>query len=124
MYARVVMVKEALMIAAMLLGAWVAASGVSLQLGRRGNPPRGPSKDLRLIRSFRRVVVGLALLGVGAGTLTGLSWLVALSLIIGGEELLESSVIAAALRDEERRRAAEALAVERRPREGESLPCT
>jgi hypothetical protein len=96
---------------AVAIGAWLVASGVARRLDRRVRAMAdGPSKTLGLVRSIRRVLVGLALVGIGAGTLGGISWLVTLSLIIGGEELLESTVVAAALRDEEGRRAAEAIA--------------
>ena len=69
--------------------------------------PAGPRKALNLVRSFRGVLVGLALTGVGVGVLAELEWLVVLSLIIGGQELLETSIMVAALRDEEKRRAVE-----------------
>jgi hypothetical protein len=69
-------------------------------------PPSGNANALGLVRSFRFVLTGGALVGVGIGLLADVSWLVVLSLIIGGQELLETSIMAAALRDEERRRAA------------------
>ena len=97
-------------IAAIAAGLWLAIDGVGTQIRRRRRwALTGPTELLSLARSFRRAVIGLALAGVGAGLLYGLSWLVVLSLIIGGEEVLESSVIAADLRDEEKRRAAEAV---------------
>ena len=46
-----------------------------------------------------------ALVAGGAGWLAQLGWLVVLAAIIGGQELLETSIMSAALRDEERRRA-------------------
>ena len=76
--------------------------------------PIGPDRTLALVRRLRLVLVGGALSGAGIGLLTDLPWLVTLSLIIGGQELLESSVFAAALRDESGRRRAEArLAAEK-----------
>ena len=96
---------EVLAIAA---GVWLVIDGVRTQVRRRRHRPlMGPTELRWLALSFRRVVIGLALTGVGAGMLYGISWLVMLSLIIGGEEVPESSVIAAALSDEEKRRAAE-----------------
>jgi hypothetical protein len=97
---------EVLAIAA---GLWLVIDGIRTQVRRRRHRPlMGPTELRWLAVSFRRIVIGLALTGVGAGLLYEISWLVVLSLIIGGEEVLESSVIAAALHDEEKRRAAEA----------------
>jgi hypothetical protein len=103
-------VLEALSIA---IGASLVVSGVRVQITRRRQSAlEGPTELRWLARSFRRVVAGLAFVGVGAGLMADISWLVTLSLIIGGQELLESSIIAAALHDEEKRRAAEASAVQ------------
>jgi hypothetical protein len=100
---------ESVEITAIAAGLWLVIDGVVTQVRRRRQRALlGPTELRWLAVSFRRVIIGLALMGVGAGALCGLSWLVVLSLIIGGEEVLESSVIAAALRDEEKRRAAEA----------------
>ena len=100
---------EFIEIAAMAAGLWLVIDGVRTQIRRRRRRALlGPTELRWLALSFRRVIIGLALMGVGAGAYYDLSWLVVLSLIIGGEEVLESSVIAAALRDEEKRRAAEA----------------
>ena len=101
---------EALSIA---IGATLVVSGVRIQVARRRvRALQGPTELRWLARSFRRVVAGLALVGVGAGLMADISWLVALSLIIGGQELLESSIVAAALHDEEKRRAAEASGIQ------------
>ena len=91
------------------MGIGLVASGIRIQVVRRRRLAlRGPTELRWLARSFRRVVMGLALIGIGAGSMAHIPWLVTLSLIIGGEEVLESSVMAAALHDEEKRRAAEA----------------
>jgi hypothetical protein len=104
----IVRLLEATSIAA---GACLVVSGIRTQIVRRRRAAlRGPTELRWLARSFRRVVLGLALIGVGAGLAADIPWLVTLSLIIGGEEVLESSVISAALRDEEMRRAAEVAA--------------
>ena len=59
---------------------------------------KDPERALSIVQSFRIGIIGLCLTGVGCGIwfeLTPLFWL---SLIIGGEELLESTVIITALR--------------------------
>jgi len=48
--------------------------------------------------AFRLSVVGLAVAGLGASWAWQQLWLLALSLAIGGEELLESSICVYALR--------------------------
>ena len=61
-------------------------------------PRSGAMQPLLWMRGFRLTLIGLALAGVGAGWLWGLDWLIALSLAIGGEETLESSIAIHALR--------------------------
>jgi hypothetical protein len=96
-------------VASIATGAYLVVSGVLTQIARRRRAKlEGPTELRWLARSFRRIVFGLALAGVGSGLMADIPWLVTLSLIIGGEEVLESSVISAALRDEELRRAKEA----------------
>jgi hypothetical protein len=58
---------------------------------------RDPPRALALLRGFRISIVGLCMAGVGAGWLWDIDWLVGLSLIIGGEELLESTVVITAM---------------------------
>jgi hypothetical protein len=77
-------------LALLVLGIRRAAAGV-----RRYH--RDPPRSLALLRGFRISVVGLCLAGVGAGLLWNITWLVGLSLIIGGEELLESTVVITAM---------------------------
>jgi hypothetical protein len=90
-------------------GSLLLVRGVLRRARERRSPPRsGNANALGLVRSLRLVLVGGGLAGTGVGLLADVDWLVALSLIIGGQELLETSIIAAALRDEERRRAMEA----------------
>jgi hypothetical protein len=86
-------------------GVVLTAYALRLHDAFRRAPVEGPRRALDLVRSFRAVLVGLALIGVGAGILADIGWLVMLSLIIGGQELLETSIMAAALNDEVRRRA-------------------
>jgi hypothetical protein len=64
-----------------------------------------PGKVLTWVRGFRLSMIGLALAGSGAGWLFDQTWLIVLSLAIGGEETLESSIIS--LRAHERPRSAD-----------------
>ena len=58
---------------------------------------RYPAKVLTWVRGFRLSMIGLVLAGSGAGRLFDQRWLVVLSLAIGGEETLESSIMHIAL---------------------------
>ena len=64
---------------------------------------RDPRRALALLRGFRGGIIGLALAGLGAAWCWQLGWLLGLSLIIGGQELLESTVVITALRQSVRR---------------------
>ena len=59
---------------------------------------RDPGKALAIMQGFRTGIIGLSLAGIGAAWLWHLNWLLVLSLIIGGEETLESAVIVSALK--------------------------
>jgi hypothetical protein len=74
----------------LLLGLWREWDGL-----RR--PLRDPGKVLTWVRGFRLSMIGLALAGSGAGWLFDQTWLIVLSLAIGGEETLESSIMHFAL---------------------------
>lgn len=63
---------------------------------------------LDLVCRIRRVLVGLALLAFAAGVHAEWELLWMLALMIGGEQLLETSIMAAALSDQERARTATA----------------
>jgi hypothetical protein len=63
-----------------------------------------PRRPLNMVRSLRAVLVGLSLVGLGTGLIWRNNWLVGISLIIGLEELLETTVVVMALRDETARR--------------------
>ncbi|HYC01119.1 MAG TPA: hypothetical protein VEC57_18435 [Candidatus Limnocylindrales bacterium] len=69
---------------------------------------RDPERALWLARGFRTGIVGLCAIGAGAGWHWNVAWLVVLSLIIAGEELLETTVLVMALRDGQRQDAARA----------------
>ena len=85
--------------------AWtlIAAGGALLLLGGRieidgiTRPLRDPAKVLTWVRGFRLSMIGLALAGSGAGWYFDQTWLLVLSLAIGGEETLESSIMHFAL---------------------------
>lgn len=59
----------------------------------------GFTPALRLVSAFRTVVMSLAALGLTSGLLFDIEWLFWLSVAIGIEETLETTVIIAALRD-------------------------
>jgi hypothetical protein len=47
---------------------------------------------LYFLRGFRRAVIGFAIAGIAAAWLWQIDWILVLSLVIGGEELLESTL--------------------------------
>jgi hypothetical protein len=60
--------------------------------------PNASMQPLGWMRGFRLTLVGLAVAGAGAAWFWGMPWLLALSLAIGGEEALETSIAIHALR--------------------------
>ena len=87
----------------------MAALGLALALqgGRRFvlgfRPPYGDAgKTLRGVQGFRRGIIGLAVAGLAGAWAWQADWLLVLSLVIGGEELLESTLHVQALRMSER----------------------
>lgn len=62
----------------------------------------GFTPALRLVSAFRTAVMSLAALGLSVGIIFDLEWLFWLSVAIGFEETLETTVIIAALRDGKR----------------------
>ena len=84
--------------ALMLLGAMVAVRAMLLCRAAWRRPLTGTMQPLAWMQGFRLAVIGLALAGVGAAWLWQIGWLLALSLAIGGEETLESSIAITALR--------------------------
>ena len=81
----------------MAVGAAVALIGLRREWDGIRRPLRDPAKVLTWYRGFRLSIIGLALLGIGAAWLWELTWLLVLSLAIGGEETLESSIFVFAL---------------------------
>jgi hypothetical protein len=71
--------------------------GVVIEIDGITRPLRDPTKVIAWVRGFRLSMIGLALAGAGAGWLFDQTWLIVLSLAIGGEETLESSIMHFAL---------------------------
>jgi hypothetical protein len=87
-----------LALAVMLVGLGTAVWGIEHGVAAARRHRRDPLRALVLLRSFRTVIVGLSVAGVAAAWCWQLNWLLGLSLIIGGEELLESTVVISALK--------------------------
>lgn len=87
-----------LMVVGLTITIWSVGHGIVA--ARR--EARDPQRALALLRGFRVAIVGLALAGLGIAWCWQLGWLLGLSLIIGGEELLESTVVITALRQSAR----------------------
>jgi hypothetical protein len=78
-------------------GAALLLYGGRVELDGIMRPLRDPAKVITWVRGFRYSMIGLALAGAGAGWLLDQTWLIVLSLAIGGEETLESSIMHFAL---------------------------
>jgi len=74
-----------------VLGAGLAAAGLRMLARNLGRRRSAPEWALVYLHVFRRVVVGLALVGVGVGWERQVGWLFAASLCIGIGEFFESS---------------------------------
>ena len=79
---------SAMIAAGLVVSAW----GVRRGLSHRYRPTGDPDKILNAVLGFRIIVIGLALAGVGVAWAFQLLWVFVLSLVFGGEELLESTV--------------------------------
>lgn len=79
--------------ASVLMAAGVAVLLWGVRLGSSGRrlPTGDPAKILAAVQGFRVAVIGIALAGVGAAWAWHVMWLFVLSLVFGGEELLEST---------------------------------
>jgi hypothetical protein len=95
-----------LAVALVVLGLALAVWAVRRAIAQLRLEPRDPQRALAIVRGFRLAIVGLAAAGSGLGYGLDIAWLSGLSLVIGGEELLESSVAIRALEADRRRRAA------------------
>ncbi|MCZ6545787.1 MAG: hypothetical protein O6913_08800 [Chloroflexi bacterium] len=87
---------------AMAIGAWLALRGIHTFVRAFQPPFDGPQRSLAGVRGFRRGIGGLALVGLGAAWIWQIDWILVLSLVIGGEELLESTFHVQALSIAER----------------------
>ena len=77
-----------------------------------GSPNVERGKALRVMAAFRRMVIGLAGAGIAAGLAWDVEWLFWLSVAIGIEETIESSIAVWALKQgQELQSAAQARAV-------------
>ena len=74
------------------LGGWWALPGVRRFIVGMRPPYRGAGQTLAGLHGFRRDIIGLALAGIGASWLWQADWLLALSLVIGAEEVWESTL--------------------------------
>ena len=74
------------------LGAVFLFAGIRIEVEGIRRPMGDSSKMVTVIRGFRITVIGLSLAGLGAAWNWHITWLFVLSLIFGGEEVLESSV--------------------------------
>ena len=85
--------------AVMALGAGLVLWGTKAGVDGFRRALRGDSANLATwIWGFRLSIIGLALVGIGGAWAWHLLWLFVLSLAIGGEETLESSMVIWALR--------------------------
>ena len=83
----------------MVLGTALAVLGIKRGANGLICALRGDLAQLvTLMEGFRLAIVGLALTGIGAAWAWNLTWLLALSLVIGAGEMLESSIDIFALR--------------------------
>ncbi len=87
----------------MAVGGYLFWIGLSAWI--RGSRETGDSggRLLGMVRGFRVGIIGLALVGIGVWLLTEQTWILVVSLAVGGEELLESSFIIATIRSDPRR---------------------
>jgi hypothetical protein len=83
--------------ALMLLGAGLILAGLRIGSSDR-RLPGGPEGALRYLYVFRRVVVGLAVVGIGVGWTAQVPWLFGASVCIAIGEWLESSYYISAIR--------------------------
>jgi hypothetical protein len=89
--------------ALIVLGAGIVVRGIWRQRRGIGLPVTRAAKGAAMTRALRSVLTGLATVGIGVAWLAHLDLLLMVALVIGGEELLETSVVIAALDDAERR---------------------
>jgi hypothetical protein len=79
-------------VALMVAGVPLALRGLRIEWSAILRPVGEPGKVLMFFRGFRMSVIGLALIGIGAGWMWDQTWLIVLSAAIGIEETIESSI--------------------------------
>jgi hypothetical protein len=84
--------------ALMVFGALLTVQAVRLARASWRRPLSTSMQPLGWMQAFRLTIIGLALVGIGAAWTWQIGWLLALSLAIGGEETLETSIAISALR--------------------------
>ena len=82
----------------MAFGAALTMWGTKLEVDGWRRSKYDLDKVLTIVRGFRFFIIGLAVVGLGAAWVWHLVWLLVLSLVIGGEEMLETSIMIYALR--------------------------
>ena len=89
---------NSLPLAAVILGAIVAFIGARRGFAAACRLRLDPERALAILRGFRVFIVGLCLAGGGVAWIWEITWLLWISVVICGEEVLESSIGIAALR--------------------------
>lgn len=89
----------AIQMALVAVGVPLAIRGLQIEWRGIRMPIREPGKVLTFFRGFRTSVIGLALVGIAAGWAFDQTWLLLLSIAIGIEETIESSIDIFALRN-------------------------
>jgi hypothetical protein len=84
--------QTAAQVALMVAGIPLGVRGLRIEWTALFRPLRDPGKVLMFFRGFRMSIIGLALIGIGAGWMWDQTWLILLSVAIGIEETIESSI--------------------------------
>ena len=79
-------------------GGYLFWFGLSAWIRRSRQTGDSGGRLLGMVNGLRVGIIGLAVVGVGVWLLTGATWVLIVSLAVGGEELLESSFIISTLR--------------------------
>ena len=79
-------------IALMVAGVPLALRGLRREWRAIWLPVGTPGKVLQFFRGFRMSIIGLSFVGIGAGWMLDQTWVIVLSVAIGIEETIESSI--------------------------------